>query len=322
MTQTEKLPLITAGITCFNAADTIARAIDSALRQDWENLEVVIIDDCSTDNSNAVIQDAIKGHANARLVTHEHNKGFAGALNTLIGEAKGEFIAIFDDDDVSEPSRLSVQYKTLTTYEQEHNPPLAACYASGQRQYPNGYVFYFDAIGSRPDVPVGEDMVRYHLFAPRPKNVFYGNGTPSCNLMLRKSVYAEIGMYDPLLRRTEDCDFAIRLGKKGGHFVGCPERLVTQYPSDGMDKKPKKNYESDLTLIEKYRDDLMRLDRYEYAHYWTKIKYHHFAGEPYRAMKTFVRLMCHYPLTAIGHMFQSAPRRLIHEWKMRMEKFE
>jgi len=91
-------PLITIGLTCFNAADTIGRAIAAALKQDWPNLEIVIVDDCSKDNSTDVIDAYARQDQRVRLIRHEQNTGFAGALNTLIANAQGEFIAIFGRD--------------------------------------------------------------------------------------------------------------------------------------------------------------------------------------------------------------------------------
>ncbi len=115
----QSFPLITIGITSFNAEDTIARAIESAFAQDYPNIEIIIVDDCSSDESCTVIQKAIKGYPVARLIPHETNTGFAGALNTIINTAKGAFIAIFDDDDVSLPPRLSAQYQRIIDYEKK-----------------------------------------------------------------------------------------------------------------------------------------------------------------------------------------------------------
>ena len=88
-------PLVTIGITCFNAADTIARAVGSALAQNWPNFEVVIVDDCSTDDSTDLIRAAIGGEPRAKLIRHSCNLGPAAARNTILSEGRGEFIAFF-----------------------------------------------------------------------------------------------------------------------------------------------------------------------------------------------------------------------------------
>ena len=91
--------LITIGITCYNARDHINRAISSAFAQDWPNFEILIVDDCSSDDSPALIRDLIAGHNHARLIVHEKNTGAAAARETIIENATGAFIVFFDSDD-------------------------------------------------------------------------------------------------------------------------------------------------------------------------------------------------------------------------------
>ena len=204
-------PLVTLGITCYNAEDTIARAIESAASQDYPNTEIIIINDCSADGSEVIIKNAIKNIPQAQLITHQQNTGFAGALNSIIANAKGDFIAIFDDDDISMPHRISTQYRAITEYERKTGAQYIACWGSGYKLYSNGYKAPFRAIGSSERVPVGKDLIRCQLYMGRDPEVFFGSGTPGCSLMLRKSVYEAVGLYDPVMRRTEDTDFAIRL---------------------------------------------------------------------------------------------------------------
>ena len=78
-------PLITIGITCFNAQDTIDNAIQSALDQDYPNIEIIVVDDYSTDNSKKVIEDAYKDKIN--IILHEKNCGVAVSRNTIINNA-------------------------------------------------------------------------------------------------------------------------------------------------------------------------------------------------------------------------------------------
>lgn len=111
--------LITIGILCFNARDTILRALRSALAQDWPSIEVIIVDDCSTDGSVEIVAHAIADEPRARLVRHCRNTGAGGARKTVVDEAHGTFIAFFDDDDDSVPDRLRSQFERLTAYERE-----------------------------------------------------------------------------------------------------------------------------------------------------------------------------------------------------------
>src|SRR5690606_7720021 len=113
------------------------------------------------------------------------------------------------------PARLSAQYETITDYEAKTGATLVACWGSGVRRYPNGYEVRLEAIGSRPNNPVGTTVIDYILYYGRKAGVFYGNGTPSCSLMTRKSTYGVVGPYDESMFRSEDADFSIRLALAG-----------------------------------------------------------------------------------------------------------
>ena len=84
----ESPPLITIGITCFNAESSIRRAVESALAQSWAHKEIIVVDDCSTDSSLETLKD-LKG---IKVIHHEQNIGPGGARQTLLNEAQGEFI--------------------------------------------------------------------------------------------------------------------------------------------------------------------------------------------------------------------------------------
>jgi glycosyltransferase involved in cell wall biosynthesis len=174
-------PCITIGLTCFNAEQTIGRALKSALSQDWPNLEVVVADDASSDSSWNIVEEFSVRDSRVKPIRHAVNLGAAGARNTIV--------AFFDDDDESLPERVRLQYETLREYEKASETDLIACYASGLRRYPNGYELHMPAIGSRPEVPKGEAVADYLLFNARRNGVFYGSGTPTCALMARLSTF-------------------------------------------------------------------------------------------------------------------------------------
>lgn len=320
--QTTDYPLITIGICVYNSEDTVGRAIAGALSQDYPNFELIIVDDGSKDNSAEVIKAAIAGHHNARFIQHETNKTFPGALNTVIENAQGEFIAIMDDDDESLPNRLTAQYQAITAYEKSTGQDLLACWGSGVRKYPNGYEVYFDAIGSQGQPPRGTEIIDSILYYGRKPDVFYGSGTPSCSLMTRKSTYEKVGLYDTSMFRSEDADFAIRLGLAGGHFIGCPERVVVQYSTGGAEKAAHVGYESYKTLMLKYQDYLRAQGVFHYAMNWNRLRLHHFSGHKVKAVGTLIKLFAYNPLRTWHHFWSTAPARLIHEHKMRKKKAE
>lgn len=311
-------PLITIGITCYNASDTIGRAIESALSQDWENCEVLVVDDYSSDNSTNVISQYTEKRDSLDLIQHGSNKGPGAARQTLLEHAKGGFIAFFDDDDESDPKRVRTQYQRIIQYEEETQARLVACYASGKRIYPNGYELQMEAIGSKPDVPYGVDVANRLLFyGHKEETFFYGAGTPSCSLMARVDTLKEVGGFDFNFRRVEDVDLAVRLALAGGHFIGCPETLFIQHSTGGQDKSSEKNKDAEIQLAEKYKEHLQSINRYYYAKKWPYVRYYHFCGQYMKMIVCLLDLIFHHPIKTLSHFFQTAPRRFLHEQRMK-----
>jgi len=81
----------------FNSSDTIGRAIDSVLAQDYSDWELIIVDDGSTDNTRVIVERY--SDQRIRLIRHETNRGNAAALNTGLDHARGEWFTLLDDDD-------------------------------------------------------------------------------------------------------------------------------------------------------------------------------------------------------------------------------
>ena len=97
----------------YNAAPYIREAIDSVLAQSYTDLEFLIINDGSTDNTEAII----RSYNDARIkVFTQENKGVIGALNKGLQLAKGQYIARFDADDICYPNRLFEQYTYMMAH--------------------------------------------------------------------------------------------------------------------------------------------------------------------------------------------------------------
>lgn len=314
MTQTDK---VTIGITCYNARGTIRRAIDSALAQQWDNLEVLVADDASTDGSAELIAQIIAPEPRARLIRLRANGGPAAARNAILAEAQGEFIAFFDDDDESLPQRIRRQVDAIGAFEAEKGELPVACYASGERLYANGYVKSLPAIGSTDIRPHGEALADYLLFHRRIAGWNYASGTPTCALMARTSLLRDLGGFDEKLRRVEDVDFAIRLALAGGWFIGTPEKLFVQHATTGSDKSAEKNRDAEIAVAEKHAGYLKSIGRYHYARNWPVLRYHHFRRDYLRFALQFLRIWMVNPVLATEHILATGPKRLAHERRMK-----
>ena len=309
--------LITIGMTAFNAVMTIERALAGALSQDWPNFEVVVVDDKSTDGTYELLARKAATEPRLKLIQNPVNSGCAAARNTLVMYAKGEFLAFFDDDDSSTPDRLKLQHDHIIAYERQHGVGMLACYASGTRVYPNGYEVAMPAVGSQGLPPAGRVMADYLLFNNRCRNTYYGAGAPTCALMVRTTVLRQLSGFDPLLRRQEDIDLAIRLAFMGGHFIGVRANVLTQFVSDGKDKGNLIEYQSTLRILEKNKAYLKDRRLYFYMRTWTLIRYHHFSGQDQYAFLCFITLLMFFPLRTLAHFSRSASKRFMHERRIK-----
>ena len=104
-------PLVSVIIPTHNRADLVPLAIQSVLQQTYTNLECIVVDDASTDNTEETVRTII----DERIIylRHENNKHASAARNTGIKYARGEFIAFLDDDDEWLPTKLEKQVPFL-----------------------------------------------------------------------------------------------------------------------------------------------------------------------------------------------------------------
>ncbi|HEY0917988.1 glycosyltransferase family 2 protein [Devosia sp.] len=251
------VPLITIGVTCHNAANTIERAVDSALRQAWPNTEIVVVDDASTDGSWPLIEHMARADARVRALRHATNRGYPAALNTILKEARGDYVAFFDDDDDSVPGRLAAQHERLSAYEQQVGPALILCYAN--RLVVEAGADTADhvalAIGRSAPEPHGPRVADFVLGLGADPGYVWGM-LGSCTLMARRETFAAIGPFDEDFRRCAEWDLAVRAAIRGGHFIAVDSPLVTQYKTISPDKTGDAPLRYAIMLRRKHRQQL------------------------------------------------------------------
>lgn len=306
--------LVSIGITCFNAENTISRAIKSAIQQTWPKTEIIIVDDRSVDNTALVIQETIKHHNEIKYIKHKQNLGVASARNTIISQASGEYIVFFDDDDESFVDRVEKQVEEIEKLlkNKKFSGPVL-CFASGFRQYENGYLMQLNAIGSTGVPLIGEEVAEYLLFNKRSKTSFYGTGTPACSLMMKTSDLRRLGGFDNKFRRVEDADLAIRAALCGAAFVGTKERLFMQFSTQGSHKSARINFKYEIQIIEKNATFLKERNRYFYSRLWTKIRLYNFQKKYFKFLILLLFFLALFPFAGFQHACISLPRRLLHE---------
>ena len=106
-------PKISVLMPAYNAEKTIGLAIESIVTQSWTNLELIVVDDSSTDGTGAIILSYAQKDSRIKPMRHEVNRGAYAARNTALGQAAGDFVTVNDADDWSHPQRLALQAEHL-----------------------------------------------------------------------------------------------------------------------------------------------------------------------------------------------------------------
>jgi glycosyltransferase involved in cell wall biosynthesis len=266
-------PLVTIGITAFNAADSVERAVASALAQTWRPIEVVAVDDCSTDGTAEMLTSLAARHPEIRVFRNQANSGGSASYNHVLAEARGEFVAFFDDDDHSMPERIEAQLSRILAYEHDFaaGAPVI-CHTARRQRYPDGRERVDPTMGQREGCrgPAGLAVARRILLGTPLANGY--GACPSCCQMARLAVYRALGGFDPQFRRRWDTELNIRLAKAGGHFVGVARPLVVQTMTKTSDKTLAEEYRNMLLMMDKHRDIMEDVGQYVFCRRWIVAK--------------------------------------------------
>jgi glycosyltransferase involved in cell wall biosynthesis len=182
-------PWVSAIIPAFDRADTIERAIRSVDAQTFKHIEVIVIDDGSSDGTGRAARNS--GCKNLRVLRHERNLGAAAARNTGIKAAAGRFLAFLDSDDFWHPDKLARQIMAL-----EHAAPNIKACASGYRLFKDGR-----STSICPDIPLGQF---------RDQILFGCSISPGTTLVVDRAAFEVVGPFDESMRRLEDWDWLLR----------------------------------------------------------------------------------------------------------------
>ena len=202
-------PRVSVVITTHNRAGLLSRAVDSVLAQTYKGYELIIVDDCSADNTPAVMLTF--ADSRIRAVRHADNMGQSAALNAGIRLARGEYIAFLDDDDEWIDQKLTLQVRALDA----SDPIVGLVYTWFDRvDTTNGVRI----VGGR-DIASGdisEEMLGWELPAP------------TSTYLVRAEAARQIGGFDEALKIATDRDFLTRLSMHW-HVAVVPKVLMLLY---------------------------------------------------------------------------------------------
>lgn len=208
-------PKVSVVIPTYNRANLLSRTVQSVLAQTFADYEIIIIDDCSKDNTQTVISkfDDLR----IRPIRHDRNKGASAARNTGIRNAWGEYIAFLDDDDEWLPTNLEDQVQVLDS--------------SSDRV---GLVYgWMDTVedSSGRLIPDRRNTISGEVF----EDALGFNSPPTPTILVRLSVAREVGGFDESLSIHEDSDFFLRICQR--YEVGIlPKVVAKRHVEHGYDR--------------------------------------------------------------------------------------
>jgi glycosyltransferase involved in cell wall biosynthesis len=184
MNQDVKVSIV---LPTYNGSRYIRQSIDSCLNQTYRNIELIVVDDCSTDN----IAEIVKSYSDPRVryVRNEKNQRLPQSLNIGFAQSQGEYVTWTSDDNIYAPEAI----EKMLAFLMKHRHDFVFC----------DYYFFNDDDLNHPTLVQLPDKVAFHKINP----------VRACFLYTRK-VKDAVGDYDPAMELAEDYEYWIRVSKK------------------------------------------------------------------------------------------------------------
>lgn len=235
----------------YNGERYLKESIDSVLNQTYQNLELVAIDDGSTDNSNKILASYAEKEKRVRRLS-QRNAGQAKARNTGIQASQGEYIAFLDQDDLWVRDKLALQVKAISENK------VDVVYSSG---------FVFDEDNVEDETRAFAVLLGRHEAAEMLRQLFALNRIPVLSVLLKKNVMTNVGLIDESqeIANCDDYDLWLRLAEAGASFLGMPDKLVRYRRHSNQASKDKiKSLKAEVVVLEKYRhnDQVSEFEKY------------------------------------------------------------
>ena len=257
-------------IPCYNREKTILKCIESVLNQTKQVYEIIISDDCSTDNLKELISNT---DDKVRYVGLDKNSGAQAARNLGIKSAQGDWVAFLDSDDEWVPTKIAEQLKILEEYKYD---PYVLVHTNAMQ------VFDDKSIMMPMRKISGKNVYKDLLSGPSP--MFQG-------MLVSKQALSDINYLDENAPSYQEWDTSIRLAKICRfEFIDKPMFLYNMQGTDNISKNKMLDIEGYQYILDKFRNEIVK-------HCGMKIMNHHFLtliskyvdyGFIYKAFKIFI----------------------------------
>jgi len=222
-------PLVSIVIPAFNNAEYIEQTVQSALDQTYLNIEVIVVDDGSTDNTLEILkvfEDKIR-------IIAQDNGGPASARNAGIKESRGEYIAFLDGDDLFFDNKIEIQMNIFESYGQ-----IALIYSNIQKI-------------DEEDVPLKTEYKRRRPTGDIFKRLFRKNRIPLSTVIVKKSALDEVGLFDedPELISVEDYDLWLRFAARFPAYYTSRTLVKYRIHSQGISRNINRSFLGEQKVI-------------------------------------------------------------------------
>lgn len=201
--ESESYPVVTVFVGCYNHSRFVEECLDSVRNQTYPNLQVIIFDDYSTDNSVSVIDTWLKRHQlDWELIPHNRNIGICASLNEALRLASGKYVCTIAADDVWLPDKTARQVQMIEQMPQD----IGVVYSDAFQIDENGKVLPQMFIEAHRKFPVPPEGFLFNV-------LWEGNFIPAMTTLIRRKCFTKVGRYDEDLC-FEDWDMWMRISRR------------------------------------------------------------------------------------------------------------
>lgn len=251
----------------FNYAKHIGETIQSVLNQTYQNYEIIVVDNASTDNSWNIIEEFQKKDKRIRIYKNEYNVGFAPNLDMAVSKAKNNFILVLSSDDTMNENALNTYNQILEAIEKKDKERVLICSSVNIIDGNSKKYDFWD----RTVFHKVNHMDYKHL--DKFKNIYMYNGIeilkyifkrfsvpgPFMSTLFSKSIYAKVGGYSSINLIGPDAHFSYKCLFKGFNLIYCDIPLFNYRIHMG----------GQLNLTKKNKNINVLIDRYIFSNYYS-----------------------------------------------------
>jgi glycosyltransferase involved in cell wall biosynthesis len=196
-------PLVSTIVLSYNQRQYVLETLESVKAQTYKTTEFIIVDDCSTDDSVAIIERWLQENKiQCTFIRHDRNQGICKSLNDALAVATGKYVSIVASDDIWLPDKIARQVEIM----ESHSDQVGVLYSDAFRMDENGQTLpgmLIETSWKLTEMPQGQVL----------DLMLTGNFIPGLTTLIRRSCYDEVGFYDENLP-WEDWDMWMRIARQ------------------------------------------------------------------------------------------------------------